>query len=96
MKGNILHLRGVLFCSVASKAFFVRRGFEVPASFSFPTKCQGQFWRDSYVILRVPRGLEPGNYSIRVVKPDGQESNEVEFTVTGSDPGPGVCWCYTR
>ncbi len=50
-------------------------------------------WKDNYVIVSVPSGLETEEYSIHVIPylPGGVESNGKEFTVNKEPLGPQLC-----
>ncbi len=71
---------------------FVQRDATVIADTAFPRKCQGMWWRDTAVVVRVPGNAAPGQYSFSLSRSDGAAvASEVKFTVSNASPSPGIC-----
>ncbi len=67
----------------------------------FPAQCGSNFWRDTAVMVKVPRALRgglgeeqlvrAGRYEVYVQRDGLAVSNRVPFTVFDGMPGPGIC-----
>lgn len=72
-------------------------GNTATASIDFPEACDGHFWNDDEVTVIVPESFDngdamvAGSYTVYVTNTDGTESTSTSFTVTSSDPTPGIC-----
>ena len=60
------------------------------ADINFPKECQNDWWRNSYIIVKVP-SLMPGNWRVIVANEEGETEYSADFQVTAGSPGPGVC-----
>ncbi len=71
------------------------------ADTNFPAQCGTGFWRDTAVMVKVPRVLRgglneeqavaAGRYEIYLQRDSLTASNRVGFTVFAGSPGPGIC-----
>lgn len=72
-------------------------GQEALGDTAFPAACAQGYWKDGTVIIKVPNSfitagaVTPGDYAVRLIRSDAAESNEVNFTVSGGTPKPGIC-----
>lgn len=68
----------------------------IPGDFTFPNSCgPGDYWRSSYIIVKVPAGIIIGSNDV-VVTVNGTPSNAVPFNVCALNPAtcpllPGMC-----
>ncbi len=62
----------------------------INAGIDFPAPCQDKWWRDSYIIVKVPKA-GPDSYKVLVTNKDGRSSNPADFQITSGQPGPGLC-----
>lgn len=70
----------------------------------FPPACEGGFWTDKTIVVKVPRQftqggmLEPGSYAVWVetARPTAPPSNRVNFAVNTDALAPGICAIYPR
>ncbi len=98
--GEYLTLNGRFFGTRVGTVRFRNTvtGEEATADVGFPAACSSGFWRDTSIVVKVPRtigglggGLPPGAYQVRVVRADRAESNQRSFQVVGGSPKPGLC-----
>ncbi|MDO8571289.1 MAG: Ig-like domain-containing protein, partial [bacterium] len=90
-KGQYLTIEGSNFGSVPGVVTFVARGEAMNADSNFQSGCEKLWWRNSYIIIKVPQSVSLQQYKIKVKRPDGATSNEKAFVVTGASPTPGIC-----
>lgn len=62
----------------------------VDANIDFPLNCAGNWWTNSFVVIKVPK-LLPGNWRIAIKNREGEAIYEKDFTATTGQPGPGIC-----
>ncbi len=89
--GQYVTIEGKNFGTNPGSVYFVRRGERIPADVTFPTQCDGNTWKDTYTIVRVPDRFEPGQYKIQLTRSDQKNSDEKTFIVTSGTPPPGIC-----
>ncbi|MBI4250433.1 DUF4215 domain-containing protein [Candidatus Uhrbacteria bacterium] len=90
-KGQYVTLDGSDLGSVPGEVSFTKNGQTVPADIDFIGDCKKLYWRNSYVIVKVPAGISEGSYTVSLKTADGKTSNTVPFVVTGAAPNPGIC-----
>ncbi|MBI2483708.1 DUF4215 domain-containing protein [Candidatus Uhrbacteria bacterium] len=90
-KGQYVTLDGSGFGYAVGEVLFTKSGQSVPADVDFSGECKKLYWRDSYVAVKVPRGISEGSYTVAVKTADGTVSNTTPFIVTGAAPNPGIC-----
>ena len=90
-RGQYVTLQGSGFGSTPGSVSFSEGGQSTLAAVDFPKECTGLWWRDGYVIVKVPDSLAPGAYQMKLAKPDGSTSNTVSFQVTSNPPSLGIC-----
>lgn len=89
--GQYITIFGENFGASTGQAFFVAPdGSEILADTNFPDQCDGNFWHNDYITVKVPRG-ENGDYKVKVVTQGNRETNQVDFTVNSRALTPGIC-----
>lgn len=93
--GQYITISGINFRSYAQGKSFVKfynnqTNTFTPADVNFPEECQNDWWRNSYIIVKVP-ALAPGNWRVIVGNEDGETEYAADFPVIAGLPGPGVC-----
>ncbi len=72
-------------------------GEDALADTNFPAACSETYWTSTNVVVKVPQQflnstqVTPGAYTVRLVRSDNVESNEVPFTVVSGNAKPGIC-----
>ncbi|MFA5935876.1 MAG: Ig-like domain-containing protein [Patescibacteria group bacterium] len=72
-------------------------GQEALGDTAFPAACAEGYWKETSVVMKVPSSfitqgaVTPGDYSVRLVRSDAVESNEVDFVVSSVPAKPGIC-----
>ncbi|MDD5043548.1 MAG: Ig-like domain-containing protein [Patescibacteria group bacterium] len=91
-KGQYVTIVGSRFGSGQGTVNFINRakGNAILASTDFPAACQSSWWRDNYVIVRVPE-IGDGTYDLVLTTAKNRDSNPVPFEVTGDPLTPGIC-----
>ncbi len=88
---QFVSIEGSGFGPVAGTVVFDQNGRAVQAETkSFPLECQGLWWRNTTIIVKVPQ-LEAGTYMIKLKRQDGSISNQIRFVVNQGTPTPGIC-----
>jgi len=75
----------------ASRVVFENGGATIDADIDFPPACQNSWWRDRYIIVKVPIGVSLAVWQVSVTNKLLRQSNLVDFSVTTGPPGPGLC-----
>jgi len=60
------------------------------ADINFPEACQGKWWHDSSITVKVP-SVAVDNYKIIITNKDSRTSEPADFNITSGSPGPGLC-----
>ncbi len=81
---NLGTLAGEIIFSNGKEEFTVKDG-------EYPSDCKKTWWRNNYVLVRVPENLQKGSYKIRVKRSDGVLSNELALGITDIQGGVGIC-----
>lgn len=67
------------------------------AGTDFPASCQGKWWHDTYITVKVPKtdkageAVEPGDYKVIVTNSQAKTSPPADFTITSGTPSSGLC-----
>jgi len=61
------------------------------ADIDFVEECREKFWHDTYITVKVPDGIDLGEYKIIVTNRDGHVSEPANFTIIRGEAGPGIC-----
>lgn len=69
---------------------FENGGPPIPADIDFPAACSDKWWRDRYIIVKVP-SISTGPWQVSVTNQLSIKSNLADFSVTTGSPGPGLC-----
>ncbi|MBU2509677.1 Ig-like domain-containing protein, partial [Patescibacteria group bacterium] len=70
---------------------------EALADVSFPAACAEGFWTETSVIVKVPQSflnaqsVSVGDYTIRLIRADNVETNEMDFSINDQAAKPGIC-----
>jgi len=62
----------------------------INADIDFPEPCQGKYWHDTYIVVKVPRA-DLGDYKVVVINNLARQSLPVDFKIIDGSPGPGLC-----
>ncbi len=98
--GQYVTLQGSDFGSTQGLVWIVSQstGNAAYASVAFPDECGVDFWSDDEVIVKIPSEYTNGQaieYTTHDVYVDAayldEDSNALDFTITTSDPSPGLC-----
>ncbi|MFH1233538.1 MAG: IPT/TIG domain-containing protein [Patescibacteria group bacterium] len=63
----------------------------INADVDFPTQCQGRYWHDKYITVKIPTDVIIEDYKVIVTNKDNKTSNPVDFKIIVGSPGPGLC-----
>ncbi|MBU1870723.1 IPT/TIG domain-containing protein, partial [Patescibacteria group bacterium] len=63
----------------------------INANIDFPKQCQGKYWYNTYIIVKVPKVNATDDYKVVVINSDNKKSNPKDFKITTGTPGPGLC-----
>jgi len=74
----------------ASRVVFENGGAAIDADIDFPAACQNSWWRDRYIIVKVPTGVSLAVWQVSVTNKLLRQSNLVDFSVTTGSP-TGLC-----
>jgi hypothetical protein len=93
--GQYITISGINFRSYVHGKSFVKfynnqTNTFTMADVNFPEECQNDWWRNSYIIVKVP-SLMPGDWRVIVANEEGEVEYSADFQVTAGSPGPGVC-----
>ncbi len=93
--GQYITISGINFKSYNKSKSFIKffdaqSDTFAPADTNFPEECQNDWWRNSYIIVKVP-SIMPGNWRIIAANEDGETEYSADFQVTAGSPGPGIC-----
>jgi cysteine-rich repeat protein len=101
--GAYVTVSGRNFGSAAGQVFFMNRITEevALADTDFPPECEGGYWSDRNIVVKVPRAftqggtgnVQPGPYAVwvRTARPAAPESNRENFAVNTDALAPGIC-----
>ncbi len=98
--GQYVTLSGTNFgTSVGTVTFTSTTGETATGSIDFPSACSSDFWEPEQVIFIVPEtfddaaatALTSGVYSVTITNQSGVTSSAASFTVTDTEPTPGIC-----
>jgi cysteine-rich repeat protein len=97
--GAYITLTGTNFGSQVGTVRFLNAttGVEALGDVSFPQACSEQYWRPNSITVKVPSAYQDRTdvelllHRLRVVRADGVESTQTDFTVEAGNPGPGIC-----
>ncbi len=90
-KGQFLTIEGSHFGSTPGTVTFIAKGEAIIADTSFQSECEKLWWRDTYIVVKVPQNTTLQQYKIKIKRLDGVISNEKAFVVTNASPTPGIC-----
>jgi len=90
--GEYVTIAGSAFGSTPGRIDFTIGPDTVAGNTDFPAECSRDFWHDTYVTVKVPKGFATGTFTVRLVRTDGVESdNALSFSLAGGAPSPGLC-----
>ncbi|MDO9399750.1 MAG: hypothetical protein Q7T79_03655 [bacterium] len=64
---------------------------KINAGVDFPIQCQGKYWNDTYITIKVPQVAPPGDYKVIVINENSSTSTPANFKITTGSPSPGLC-----
>ncbi|MFZ2803968.1 MAG: Ig-like domain-containing protein [Patescibacteria group bacterium] len=84
--------------NIGTVVFTDSNGQDAIGDTSFPAQCSAGFWRDTTITVKFPSAFKnnqptaDGNYQVKVVRPDLQQSNTIPFALNSKLPQlPGIC-----
>ncbi|MBU1783548.1 hypothetical protein KKA77_03115 [Patescibacteria group bacterium] len=63
----------------------------INADVDFPQQCQGKYWNDAYITVKVPQVATIGDYKVIVINENNSTSTPANFKITTGSPSPGLC-----
>ncbi|RLD10094.1 MAG: hypothetical protein DRI44_06940, partial [Chlamydiae bacterium] len=88
--GQYITIFGERFGRTEGTVNFIKEGEENLASTDFPEPCEGKWWGNENIIVRVPN-VDVGDYQVVVTTAKNRESNKIDFSVTDDPLTPGIC-----
>ncbi len=64
---------------------------KINADIDFPEACRNNWWHDTYIVVKVPKVNNLGDYKVEVTNSYDKTSLPANFTINNKTPTPGLC-----